>query len=212
LKKTSSLLLALLLAGLLNSPSDVHTQQAAERPQETQSGATTPLTKSDELVTVNVADGTPVEVELAATVSGQDMMIGDLVDFKVSLPVQVNGVIIIEKGAAAKARITTAKRSGHWGRAGKLEWAMQETVGVDGSRIPLRFTKRIVGDSKGGRVAAGAVATTVLIGPTGMLLGLKTGKPAVIPAGSRYSVFVNGNISVKGKTTAQSEAARTGAQ
>ena len=164
-----------------------------------------------ELVDVSVPDGTPVEVELVSTASGQDLKVGDVVDFKVVLPVQVGGIIIINKDAPAKARITKAKKSGHWGRAGKLEWAMQEAVGVDGTRIPLRFTKGTAGDSKGGTVAVGAVATTVLLGPLGLLWGLKTGKPAIIPAGNRYTVFVHGNVNAKGKAAA-STTAQTSAQ
>ena len=97
-----------------------------------------------------------------------------------------------------RARITTAKRAGHWGKAGKLEWAMQDVQAADGNRVPARFTQRSVGDSKGGTVAVAAVATTVLLGPLGLLWGLKKGKPAIIPAGNRYSVFVHGDATVKG--------------
>ena len=173
-------------------------------------GGSTAIYQQGEMVEVNIPDGTAVEVELTATASGQDLLAGDAVDFKVVQPVQVNGITIIEKDAPAKARITQAKKASSWGRAGKLEWAMQETIGVDGSRIPLRFTQRMIGDSKGGTVAVSAVATTVLMGAGGLLWGLKTGKPAIIPAGNRYTVFVHGNVSAKGKaaanTTAQTSA------
>jgi len=63
-------------------------------------------------------------------------------------------------------------------------------LAADGNRIPARFTRRQVGDSKGGTVAVAAVATTVLLGPIGLLWGLKKGKAAIIPAGNQYSVFV----------------------
>jgi hypothetical protein len=76
---------------------------------------------------------------------------------------------------------------------------MQDVLAVDGNRLPARFTKRSVGDSKGNTVAVAAVATTVLLGPFGLLWGLKKGKPALIPAGNRYSVFVSGDTVVKGK-------------
>jgi hypothetical protein len=150
-------------------------------------------------VEVKVPDGTEMEVELKNNVSGQEMKVGDIVDFTVLRPVQVGGVIIIDKGASARARITTAKKAGRWGRAGKLEWAMQDVQAIDGNRVPTRFTKRDVGDSKGGTVAVAAVATTVLLGPLGLLWGLKKGKPAIIPAGNRYTVFVHGDTAVKGK-------------
>jgi hypothetical protein len=148
---------------------------------------------------VSVPDGTEIEVQLTNNASGEELKVGDVVDFTVVKAVQINGVTLFEKDAAARARITTAKRAGHWGKAGKLEWAMQDVLAADGNRIPARFTRRQIGDSKGGTVAVAAVATTVLLGPVGLLWGLKKGKPAIIPAGNRYSVFVNGDVKVKGK-------------
>jgi hypothetical protein len=114
-------------------------------------------------------------------------------------PVLVGNALVFDKGAVGRAKITTAKRAGHWGKAGKLEWAMQDVQAVDGNRVPTRFTKREIGDSKGGTVAVAAVATTVLLGPVGLFWGLKKGKPAIIPAGNRYSVFVSGDTKVKTK-------------
>lgn len=148
---------------------------------------------------VTVPDGMEIEIQLKNNASGEELKVGDIVDFVVVKPVQVNGLTIFEKEAAARARITTAKRAGHWGKAGKLEWAMQDVMATDGNRIPARFTKRQVGDSKGGTVAVAAVATTVFLGPLGLLWGLKKGKPAIIPAGNRYSVFVSGDAKIKGK-------------
>lgn len=148
---------------------------------------------------VTVPDGMEIEIQLKSNASGEELKVGDIVDFVVVKPVQVNGLTIFEKEAAARARITTAKRAGHWGKAGKLEWAMQDVMAADGNRVPTRFTKREVGDSKGGTVAVAAVATTVFLGPLGLLWGLKKGKPAIIPAGNRYSVFVSGDTKIKGK-------------
>lgn len=150
-------------------------------------------------VEVKVPDGTEVEIELINVVTGEEVKVGSLVDFRVVHPIVLNGVTIFERDAPARARITTAKKAGRWGRAGKLEWAMQDVQGADGNRVPMRFTDRALGDSKGGTVAVAAVATTVLLGPIGLLWGLKKGKPAVIPAGNRYRVFVHGDTAIKGK-------------
>ena len=163
-------------------------------PQEQKSK---PVVTSDG--TINVPDGTEVAVQLKSNASGEEMKVGDVVDFVVVKPVQVNGLTIFERDAVARARITTAKRAGHWGKAGKVEWAMQDILAADGNRVPARFTRRHIGDSEGGTVAVAAVATTVLLGPVGLLWGLKKGKPAIIPAGSQYSVFVAGDTKVKGK-------------
>lgn len=154
------------------------------------------------VVEVKVPDGTEVEIQLKNNASGEELKVGDIVDFTVVRPVVIDGVTVFEKDASGRARITTAKRAGHWGHAGKLEWAMQDVQAIDGNRVPARFTKRSVGDSKGGTVAVAAVATTVLLGPLGLLWGLKKGKPAIIPAGNRYSAFVNGDTGVRGAVTA----------
>jgi len=76
---------------------------------------------------------------------------------------------------------------------------MKDVLTADGNRIPVRFTQRTSGESKGGTVAVAAVATTVLLGPLGLLWGFKQGKPAIIPAGNRYSVFTHGDATVKGR-------------
>lgn len=152
-----------------------------------------------EIAEVRVPDGTEVEIELVNLASGEVLKVGSIVDFKVTHPVVVNGVTIFERDAPARAHITTAKKAGRWGRAGKLEWAMKDVQAADGNRVPSRFTQRALGDSKGGTVAVAAVATTVLLGPLGLLWGLKKGKPAIIPAGNRYKVFVHGDISLKGR-------------
>jgi len=169
--------------------------------QDASENSTTPA-NSMPAAEIKVPDGTEIEVQLKNNASGEDLKVGDIVDFTVVRAVVVNGVTVFDKEASARARITTAKRAGHWGHAGKLEWAMQDVQAVDGNRVPARFTKRTTGDSKGGTVAVAAVATTVLLGPFGLLWGLKKGKPAIIPAGNRYSAFVNGDTTVKAKVIA----------
>ena len=151
---------------------------------------------------VTIPDGTEIEIQLKNTLSGQEAKVGNIVDFEIVRDVQVKGVTVFSRDALARARITTAKKSGRWGKAGKLEWAMQDVQALDGNRIPARFIKRELGDSKGGTVAVAAVATGVFLGPFGLLWGLKKGRPAVIPAGNRYIVFVHGDTKVKGKTIA----------
>jgi hypothetical protein len=159
-------------------------------------------------VETKVPDGTEIEIQIANTLSGQQAKIGDMVDFIILRPVQVNGVTVFERDAPARARITTAKKSGRWGKAGKLEWAMQDVQSLDGKRVPARFTKRELGDSKGGTVAVATLATAMFLGPVALFWGLKKGRPAIIPAGTRYSVFVHGDATIKGKAPSLASSAR----
>lgn len=151
------------------------------------------------LVEVKIPDGTPMELELMSNISSKDAQEGDIINFTVVNPVVVNGVTIIEKGAPARARVAVAKKSGRWGRSGKLGWAMQDVMAVDGSRIALRMQKQLSGDSKGGTVATGVIVTSLVFWPAAPLWGFKKGKEVTMPAGKRFEAFVHGDTSAKGK-------------
>jgi hypothetical protein len=156
-----------------------------------------------QLTQLTIPDGTPLEVECAYTVSSGEVEEGSAVSFNVVHPVIINGVTVIARGARATARVTKAKKGGSWGRAGQLAWAMQDVTAVDGSRIPLEFSKSTKGDSKGGTVATGVIVTGVLFWPAAPLWGFKKGKDAKVPAGQRFEVVVHGNATVQAKVVAE---------
>jgi hypothetical protein len=151
------------------------------------------------LTPIAIPDGTPLEVEATYTVSSAEVEEGSAVSFTVVHPVIINGVTVIARGARATARVTKAKKGGSWGRAGTLAWMMQDVIAVDGSKIPLEFTKSTRGDSKGGTVATGIIVTGVLFWPAAPFWGFKKGKDAKIPAGRRFDVTVHGNATVQAK-------------
>ena len=150
--------------------------------------------------TLKIPAGTKLEVEVAHTVNSQHFKAGDLISFTVMNPVVVDGVTVIEKGATATARIVESKRGGHFGKAGRLSWAMKEVTAVDGSRVPLRASGRLVGDSKGAKVATKVVLTGIVlwpIAPVALLHGFKRGANAELPAGKLFEVEVRGESVVK---------------
>ncbi len=152
---------------------------------------------------LQIPDGTLIEIEAPYTINSMDFKPNDEISFRVVNPLKINGITVIEQGAAATARIETAKRGGHFGKAGLLVWTMQTVTSVDGAQVPLRVESvRLRGDSKGAKVATGMIITGVLlwpIAPVALLHGFKRGKDAFIPAGKRYEVFVNGQAAVKVK-------------
>lgn len=164
-----------------------------------QSRAEVPREVPTELTQLTIPDGTPLEVECAYTVSSADVEEGSAVSFNVVHPVIVNGVTLIARGARATARVTKAKKGGSWGRAGQIAWAMQDVMAVDGSRIPLEFSKSTKGDSKGGTVATGVIVTGVLFWPAAPFWGFKKGKDAKVPAGQRFEVVVHGAAVVQAR-------------
>jgi hypothetical protein len=144
-------------------------------------------------VAVSVPAGTPVELETAYTFDSQLTRGGDAVSFRVVNPVIVEGQVVVEKGAIATALVTKAERGGHWGRAGRIAWAMKEVTAADGSRIPLQFSGRAVGDSKCATVATQMFVMGALmwpIAPVVLFHGFKRGENAVVPEGKRFDAAV----------------------
>lgn len=148
---------------------------------------------------VKIPNGVAVEVEAPFTVISQHVKKGDAISFRVVNPVKVDGVVVITAGATATARVVKASRGGHFGRAGRLAWVMQDVVAVDGTRIPLQSSDRIVGDSKGAKVATQMIITAAalpLIAPVALLHGFKRGENAILPAGKRFEVLTQGGAEV----------------
>ena len=152
-------------------------------------------------VAVSVPVGTVVELETAYTFNSQLTRRGDAITFRVVNPVVVEGQVVIEKGATATALVTKAERGGHFGRAGRIAWMLKEVTAADGSRIPLQFSGRTVGDSKGAKVATQMVVMGALmwpIAPVVLFHGFKRGENAVVPEGKRFdaAVFAASTVNV----------------
>jgi len=154
--------------------------------------------------------GTPIDIEATYTVSSIDFRPGDYLSFRVLIPVMIDGVTLIDKGSLVTGRVVEAKRGGHWGKAGRLSWTMQDVVATDGTRIPLQAQKDlpagrngIKGTSHGGEVATKTVLMGVLlapvfpIAPLALMSGFKRGEDAVLPQGKRFVVFVQSETVVK---------------
>lgn len=152
-------------------------------------------------VAVGVPVGTLVELETAYSFDSQLTRKGDAVSFRVVNPVIVDGQVVVERGAVATAIVTKAERGGHFGRAGRIAWMLKEVTAADGSRIPVQFSGRTVGDSKGAKVATQMVVMGALlwpIAPVVLFHGFKRGENAVVPEGKRVdaSVFAPATVHV----------------
>ncbi len=158
---------------------------------------------------LKIPDGTPVEIEAPYTLSSMDFKPEDKISFRVVDAVKIAGVTVIEQGATATGLIEKSKRGGHWGKAGLFVWTMQTVTAADGSQVPVRATSvRLRGDSKGAKVATAMIITGALmplIAPVALLHGFKRGENAYIPAGKRYTLFVEANSpGIRAATSANS--------
>jgi len=192
--------------------------QSARAPES----ATKPIQPSDSAAAISTPAQPPprelklpagirLDIEATYTVSSIDFRPGDYLSFRVLVPVMIDGVTLIDKGSLVTGRVVEAKRGGHWGKAGRLSWTIQDVVAIDGTRVPLQAQKDlptgrngIKGTSHGGEVATKTVLMGVLLAPVfplaplALMSGFRRGEDAVLPQGKRFVVYVQTDTVVKG--------------
>ena len=152
--------------------------------------------------TVEIPVGTIIEVEPASPISTADVVKGSTLTFLVSRRVFVNKVLVIDRGAVARARVIKSKGSGSWGRGGTLRWIMEDVVAVDGTRVPVQFSGQVKGANRRAAVVAAAIITGAVVfpysPPAGLVWGLKKGDNAIIYPNQRSSASVKADTPVAG--------------
>ena len=146
--------------------------------------------------------GTIIELETARAVSSKDAAVGGQITFLTTRRTFVNGILVIERGAVARARVVKVQRARGWGRAGMLAWELQDVTGVDGTRIPIQLAGKQEGKNRIPAVAGGAVATGALVfpysSPVVLIWGFKKGDEAVLRGSRIYSASVGANTQIAG--------------
>lgn len=167
--------------------------------------STTAVQLSDlapQVARIQIPTGTVVEIETISPVSSANASEGDEIKFLVSRRVMVNGVVVIGRGATARARVVKAKPAAAWGRGGLLSWIMEDVVAVDGTRVPIKLADRVAGRGRSRAVVAAAIATGAAIfpytPPVGLIWSLKKGDEAVLDASRKSAAVVTGNVEVAG--------------
>lgn len=150
----------------------------------------------------HVPKGTIIEVETATVTSSAKVVAGDSITFLAKRNVFVNNVLVIQRGAVAKARVVKAKQAKSLGRAGMLAWEMEYIVGVDGTRIPISLIGKQTGANRTALMAGSAVATGALIfpysSPVALMWGLKKGDEAVLRGSKVFAASVRTETEVAG--------------
>jgi hypothetical protein len=206
----SVLLAAFLSQATSFAQSPVIETSAAKPVQQSQSIADTYDSMLPTSRDVKLPAGTPIDIESAYTVSSLDLKPNEYLSFRVLIPVKIDGVTVIEKGALVTARVVEARRGKHWGKAGRLSWIMIDVVAVDGTRPSVQAQRDIPdgsngikGTSHGAEVATKTIVMGVLlapffpIAPLALMSGFKRGENAVLPEGKRFVVFVQSDAVVK---------------
>ncbi len=137
-----------------------------------------------------IADGTEVTVRLIRQISSADARLDDEVKFEAVDALMVDGRVVVEKGAEARGRVLLAQSKRSFGRKGKLDFSIDTVEAVDGQNIRLRYSREMRGEGR----AATAGVVTWLAGPFGFFV---KGKDVEIAAGTEYTIFIDGERTIK---------------
>jgi hypothetical protein len=138
---------------------------------------------------LTMQDGTPARLRLNRTVSSATAHEGDVVDFEVTEPVVVQGMVAIPKGSLAFGHVSKVEPKRRFGRAGELEISVDSVRLGDGGTATLRATSQ-EGENQmhGGRLAATVAASPVLV--------WVKGKNVQFERGVEITAYIRGNIPV----------------
>jgi hypothetical protein len=135
-------------------------------------------------MSVSIPDGTELKIMTAEEISGQKVVEGDPLTFKVAEDLKINGRTVIAKDTMVKGTVAAAKKKGFMGKGGELSVRIESTQTVDAQKVKLRASK----SGTGGDNMGSTVALTVLFGPLGLL---RKGKEAKIKAGTILTAYTD---------------------
>ena len=137
-------------------------------------------------------EGTVIQVRLVETLSSATCKQGEIVNLEVAEDVEVNGVVVIKKGAKVTGSVIECVPKQNMGRKGKLDFSINYATAVDGQNVRTRTSVGTDGKDR----TVGVVAAAVIVSP--FLLFIK-GKDTVIEKGTSFAVYVDKDYTIKAK-------------
>jgi len=138
-------------------------------------------------------DGTRIAVRTMEPLSSATVRDSDPVTFAVVEDVIVDGEVVIKQGTPVRGTIVDAQAKRRMGRAGRLQYTVNETKAVDRSAIRLRALQARKGDSNVTSTAVTTAAVGVFVPVAAPLFLLRKGHDIVVPEGTRVDAFVDGD-------------------
>ena len=138
-------------------------------------------------------DGTRITVRTMERLSSATLKDSDPVTFAVVEDVIVDGEVVIKQGTPVRGTIVDAQAKRRMGRAGKLQYTVNETKGVDRGVIRLRALQDRKGDSNVTSTAVTTVAVGVFVPVAAPFFLLRKGHDIVVPEGTRVDAFIDGD-------------------
>ena len=149
---------------------------------------------------VTIPAGTIAKMKTLEALNSKTAQEGDTVHFAVSEDVVVGDVVAIPRGMEAEGTITNARKSGMFGKDGKIEITYHTVRAADNTPVPLIIGEKTKEEYKRTAGAVGASAAgAIILGPVGLVGGLFVhGNDVDIPVGTEMLAEAKDNTEVMG--------------
>ncbi len=159
-----------------------------------------PCVSAQEMSTVparlTIPDGTPVQLQLAESVSSAHARVGDLLDFVVVRDVSVEGFTVIPAGTVARGSVTGVNHKRFLGMGGRVALKLDSVELVNGDRVGLSARMEVKGRSRTKLMAAAMIATGALFLPAAPVFMLIRGHDSTVLKSTELTAHIDGVASV----------------
>jgi hypothetical protein len=131
---------------------------------------------------VYIPKGTLVKAELITSVNSGKNKVNDVVLFKTTEALILNGTEVIPKGTTGEAIVSKIKKAGAFGKGGGIELQARSIKTLNGVDAPLTMDVQKYGGGQG------MLVPWLLVG---VFSGFITGKNQDIPAGTKFQVAID---------------------
>lgn len=154
---------------------------------------------------MKLADATPVLLRTKEPLSSASAKVGDRVAFRVTDDVKAGDLIVIQRGAEAWGAVTAVQGKRRKGQPGSVDVSIQSVQLLSGERALLRAEQHLKGtkgqivndmdqfETEVGQGSSGPVFQVLAL-PILPLFLLEKGKDASLPAGTRVTAYLNGDV------------------
>jgi len=182
----SCALVLLLLASLV----------AQQEPQASMPASPTPAAETapapaQQPGTAILQDGTPMKLRLLNKLDSHTAKEGDAIPFDVVNDVVVGGVTVLRRGTPATGVVTQATSSKTMGRAGRLNFSINDIQLRNGGKVPVRAFGRTTGENRTGEMIGMMLQVPLAAAPFFLLVH---GTNTTFPRGTEITAFVNGDL------------------
>lgn len=188
--------LRLLVSLSLSSSSLVFGQEVQSPPEAQQSGAQQSGTPADVSAAdvsapgAILVDGTPIKLRLVNKLDSRTSKDEDPIAFDVVNDVVLSGVVVLRRGDAASAVVVQSVSSKRMGRAGRLNFTVNDIKLRDGSTVKVRAFNNVRGDGRTAEMIGYMLAAPIAAAPFFLLM---RGEDTTFPRGTEINAFVNGD-------------------